>query len=959
MALVQMPDVHARISEWINERDATGWRRAIDVLAAPVNELTVVLALMQLRAAVMLHYKTITESDREGILCQLRELGQRFAGSRKVLHDAGTMHALMVHADWQTYDTIDGVNAWAEKKAKQLLEVSNSTPLCFYTDLVVEFSRHQCGTSCYNADGETFVRNGHWTTTLFRRHMLLSLAQMAIQRIQSQCSKDAMELLTSTVLYDIDGAMRDETVRFNCPFRDGWNDAKCAEDDDCLGGAALYVALMRSPTVEAMRVLVAIASCRLENDRDNTVRRYLKDCMCQALSLPDALHSVEFHHEMCRLIFALFQHAAYIAMDVDVLRLVHAFSLASIAAWRWAPHSLFYLMGAWASASASMTLQFQKEVNMADLVVAYVRARMDGGPHEDDALALDGRFEEEIRFVITIVRNDEPGQAVAVLADLQPASERQWTWTALLWSEMLRATSMSLSKRGSILRRTFELMKAPLQPIATSPVMQSAWIDLASSIHTVCLRFGGFDFGMVEEHFASATQLRLLLFTKASALMQTIDSKRPELATRMIELATTLIGSEIDAIVHTDAAAMQRMLLLRDNVFASNDGNKALYNARIAFYNHLSTISTREQFVYLLNAMEQRIAGCKADAVATQIGILVDLTGMLLKPGNSTSTHKYVAAFGLALRHLKDKSRFSQIDVFLRRGKMLTHLVRTMVSTSTKIDVFLLIHLAVDCIGDCHAMLNKCGDANDRMRLLMLRLANAVLMCLLNPNFSLLLNALQNFDGRVIHRLTFLLMVLPDMHYSVLSQPKAIAVYYSVLQNCLALDKRESMSVMNDGGTFHLLDVIAEGIECTDAMQEKHGIRHICMGMLEKIARRTLKNNDVGTRHRLMPLQHVLLRRFMKEPATRSLIQDEVPSRMNMGALYVLLRLNPLTNPASLAASTDELHFKWLKDMSSYVSCGCTHKVMMRDFRLDSSDPLTWHFVQPPDLSTALTALTI
>ena len=990
--IAQSPDVNAQATRWINERDSTAWQRALQIVASTTAETTLLLALMQLRTALMLHYAALDEAALATVLHCLARVTIQFAGSRRAVAAASTLYALLVrklaaarNAGKSWNDRYEGTFFPSEYVPA---DRSAASPLAVDLPLPIGAALARAFSTCNyepirDIDGAAFVAFDNMNSRPFRRKHLVPLAQLAMARVRAPRSAadrlDALDLLTAVL--EFHACVDDpESMGVSCGLREDHNENGAADDDDLLGNSGFYADLMRAVDVPALNVLCAIARCTFRGE--DKVPTHLKACI-RDLLLADGgalvMRSDAIHHEACRLIYTLlrnhirmsntivndddFMHLLVdirmsntIFNDDDFMHLLVAFSTATIAAWRSVPHGMHYMLGAWSAAANRRTYGGgnKDKALMLPVVAAYVTARM-GGASDDDALAIDGRFDDELSALAAIVRHTGDA-ALAPLLDIQPACGRQHLWLMHMLAALLNDSELGNAARQKVLRRAFDIVKTPLAALSPDVHVQHAFVVLAVAVDLRCLRYGGFDFGTVEQHFASATQLRYLLIAKVSALLGAADGTQPDLLERALNLLTSLLtGASGDAgsIANTDDASLARMLALRDSLFARADGNRALYATRIAYYTHLGATLSLPQFERLvIGSFEHRLRCCPPDATPTMVGILVDLSGLFVRNGRETHADaKYKRAFALAMRYLSASvdQCVAQRDVFLRRAKLIRVMVATLRIPSPAIDVFGLVSAAVACIAACGTHFAQ----DERVLIVMLRLWNALLLVFVKEEHVLLRMALEAYDAPLWNRLLRMTGLLPATvgPDALQRQRKLVAPFYGILLRYVELDKTASRNVGEHLAA--MLRAVATGIEFGEEIQREHGVRSTCMQILTKLARRARKNEAL--RAPLLPLRDQMLSLFLRTPFTLDLARN-CTSDFSMAALYDLLALHP---SFSLGSKCSERQAAWLKDMITHAACGSTYTDMQREFRIENEEKCTWTFARPPDLSAALASFAI
>lgn len=969
-AIAQSPDVNAQASRWINERDPAAWQRALQIAASTSAETTLLLALMQLRHALMLHYTALDETALATILHCLARVASQFAGSRRAVAAASALYALLVRRlatarnvgkSWN--DRYEGTFFPSEYVPA---DRSAASPLAVDLPLPIGAALARAFATCSyepvrDIDGAVFVEFNTMPSRPFRRKHLVPLVQLAMARVRAPHSAadrlDALDLLTAVLEFNAD-TENDESLGVRCGLRDDHDQNGAADDDDLLGSSSFYADLMRAIDVPALNVLCAIARCGFSgNDK---VPTHLKACIRDLLTTDGGalvMRSDAIHHEACRLIYTLLSNHCRMSnafvVDTEFLQLLVAFSTATIAVWRSVPHGMHYMMGAW-SAVANRRSSGNDTTLMLPIVAAYVTARMSGAS-DDDALAIDGRFDDELSALAAIVRHTG-NDALTPLLDLQPACGRQHLWLMHMLAALLNDSEIGNAARQKVLRRAFDIIKTPLTAMSPDVHVQSAFVSLATAVDFRCLRYGGFDFGTVEQHFASATQLRYLLIAKVSALLGAADGTQPDLLERALNLLTSLLtGASGDAgsIANTDDASLARMLALRDSLFARADGNRALYATRIAYYAHLGATLSLPQFERLvIGSFEHRLRCCPPDAAPTMVGILVDLSGLFIRVGREhRADAKYKRAFALAMRYLtaSANSCITQRDVFLRRAKLIRVMVATLRTPSVSIDVFGLVSAAVACIAACGTHFAQ----DERVLIVMLRLWNALLLVFVKEEHVLLRMAIENYDAPLWSRLLRMTGLLPTTvgPDALQRQRKLVTPFYGILTRSVMLDKTASRNTGEHLAA--ILRAVATGIEYGEEIQREHGVRSICMTILANLAKRARKNEAL--RAPLLPLRDQMLSLFLRTPFTLDLARN-CKSNFSMAALYDLLALHP---SFSLGSKCSERQAAWLKDMITHAACGSTYADMQREFRIDNEEACTWTFARPPDLSAALASFAI
>ena len=253
----------------------------------------------------------------------------------------------------------------------------------------------------------------------------------------------AVQLAYSCAAYNFLGTPQDETAESSASVQFPLTWRPLFED----GGLALlffrtYAASVPPTSATALDTVAQLLSARRALfSSDGARAQFLRGVLASVQQLLEArsgLDAPENHHALCRLICRVknnFQIQQLLAYDgwAAWIACVHRYTLSALAAWRWAPASVHYLMSFWVRVVSALTYASSSTDPGAlpqyvpQLVEAYVRTRLDsvdaalqGALDTENPLANEDLLAEELAVLGTMGRFDYPRTRAVVAAVLDP-----------------------------------------------------------------------------------------------------------------------------------------------------------------------------------------------------------------------------------------------------------------------------------------------------------------------------------------------------------------------------------------------------------------------------------------------------------------------------------------------------------------------------------------------------------
>lgn len=183
---------------------------------------------------------------------------------------------------------------------------------------------------------------------------------------------------------------------------------------------------------------------------DNDVRRKVYPsfvtCLLQLLQ-PNI--NAEMHHEVCRFAYLLFNnsHMQYYSLKemkeeekIAFFKTLCGFTINSFQMWKWAPHSVSYLISMWFHIFSSFSDKTAQSIFPSikeQIITAYLQARLQDA--EDDMMLGEKRFHREISHFSYIVCMKPKDSVPIVLKACNAASnEHQFMWMLYIFTRFFR-----------------------------------------------------------------------------------------------------------------------------------------------------------------------------------------------------------------------------------------------------------------------------------------------------------------------------------------------------------------------------------------------------------------------------------------------------------------------------------------------------------------------------------------
>lgn len=897
------------LSELLNEREESCMEMTMNILNSSVSAETVLLALHQLRRAMLLHSAKLNNVEPLHVTLQkvIRTWnGKEDVVSIKIAHDAASLAATLC---WMSFSQRKGNSTFREEHWKQMISqipsVYDASALIYYVELINVFSCHS--RKLVDLNGETKMFYLYSLHVEFEQRVLLPLFHYAIL-----CMKhgDRNVLLFIYALLSID----DENA-----------DSECYSTQSVCIPKPIFLTIIQHAMEErlcfpkeALDVLCAVAKYRHSNTDDRiAIQTALLDCVEHVLPMGAV---------SCRYVFLLFgqfmnfSNSAFQKWISNArnVSLLLAFSISQMVP---SSHSPYYILGAWSFVSPVTV------IDRTPLVFAYLSMRIEHAHEDENVFCAEERFVEEMSYLAGIIRTSDSSLLESILR-IVPNGDRQQMWLLLVlvavWDvSSSRDNIQNASIDTALTNYLLDILHLSLSsPLSISLFMQCALLSLVEAFDAQY--FQGRGIRRLPPRFAKEQDAVLFIFGITLFLLTFLH---PVLVDRAVALLMKICIRPHQNNYNTDDAFMEKMLVVRDRVF-----QHASRKTRISFYTLFASIMNFKQIQRLLQPLSTSVVN--DNGIAELLGIFRGIINSR-NPIGIKKAKKIV--YDIALSRIFPSPILSSSSIQL--------LCDLILQSSTTEHAVPLFRVSVSFFR--RFLTHCCSTEGERQKShrLFLRLWSTVFGrgFISGPSMVGFRGALIAYDGNAYYEaLRMLLFFLPQLDRR---DPKIVPLYYEALKSYVQLDK--SLSFAQSAGEVPLiLDLLASGLN-----HENGSFSSRCNNAICKIAKKTAKSADPHRTLQMLELLPMLQQRMIYKMEKK---EEDWYARCE--SLYVVWSLAPEKQMETNVANN--VVRRWFQDMALFVRSKTSFSEMIRCLSVvDTNEELCWKFTKLPDLSELLAPL--